>query len=84
MFCRRKQREQDLDRELRSDMELEAEERGADADALHSLQAYGVAPNDPWSFIAAVLLMAAVGSAAAWIPARRATKVDPMVALRNE
>ncbi len=45
---------------------------------------YGVAPNDPWSFAAAVLLMAAVGAAASWIPAQRASKVDPMVALRSE
>ncbi len=45
---------------------------------------YGVAPTDPWSFAAAVLLMAAVGAAAAWIPARRASRVDPMTALRSE
>lgn len=45
---------------------------------------YGIEPNDPWSFAAAALLMAAVGAAAAWIPAQRASKVDPMAALRNE
>jgi predicted permease len=45
---------------------------------------YGVAPNDPWSFAAAILLMGAVGAGASWIPARRASKVDPMVALRSE
>lgn len=45
---------------------------------------YGVAPTDPWSFAAAVLLMAAVGAAASWIPAQRASRVDPMVALRSE
>jgi macrolide transport system ATP-binding/permease protein len=45
---------------------------------------YGVKPHDVWSFLAAALLMAAAGAAAAWIPARRASKVDPMVALRCE
>ncbi len=45
---------------------------------------FGVAPNDPWSFIAAVLLLAAAGAAAAYFPARRASRVDPMTALRND
>jgi ABC-type antimicrobial peptide transport system permease subunit len=45
---------------------------------------YGVGPTDPWSFAAAVLLMSAVGAAAAYFPARRASRVDPMTALRNE
>jgi len=45
---------------------------------------YGIQPNDPLSFLAAGLLMATVAGMAAWIPARRAARVDPMRALRCE
>jgi len=45
---------------------------------------FGVKPTDPASFIAAALLMTVVGALAAWIPAHRASRVDPITALRCE
>ncbi|HEV8042346.1 MAG TPA: ABC transporter permease [Bryobacteraceae bacterium] len=45
---------------------------------------YGIRPTDPASFVVAAILITAVGAAAAWIPARRASRVDPIQALRNE
>lgn len=47
-------------------------------------QLFGVAPLDPATFLGVSVLMAAVTMAACYIPARRAMRVDPMVALRND
>jgi predicted permease len=45
---------------------------------------YGIEPHDPLTTIGAAVLMVAVAALAAWIPARRAAKIDPMEALRYE
>ncbi|HEY1110496.1 MAG TPA: ABC transporter permease [Opitutaceae bacterium] len=45
---------------------------------------WGVTPADPLTFIGAAMLLLTVATLASWLPARRAAKVDPMVALHAE
>ena len=45
---------------------------------------FGVPPWDPPSMIAAVLLLGGVGTLAAWVPSRRAVRIDPREALRGD
>jgi ABC-type antimicrobial peptide transport system permease subunit len=45
---------------------------------------YGLQPTDPTTLIAATLILLAIAIAAAYGPARRASRIDPMQALRHE
>lgn len=51
---------------------------------LLSSQLWGVSANDPLTFSIVVVVVVAVGAAAAFLPARRATRVAPLIALREE
>ncbi len=45
---------------------------------------FGLEPGDPGTLVAASLVMAVVALVAAWLPARRASRMDPLAALRYE
>jgi ABC-type antimicrobial peptide transport system permease subunit len=44
---------------------------------------FGVAPHDPVTFIGVALLMALIGMVACWIPALRASRIDPAITMRS-
>ncbi len=54
--------------------------------AAHTIRAYlfGVRPLDPMFYLAAIIVLAAAALVAAYVPARRATRIDPVQALRAE
>jgi len=45
---------------------------------------FGVSTSDPLVFTGVTAVLATVAMAAAWVPARRATRLEPVVALREE
>jgi putative ABC transport system permease protein len=51
---------------------------------LFSSLLYGISANDPVTFVGASLVLLAATAVACWIPARRATRIDPLIALKYE
>jgi len=45
---------------------------------------YEVSPTDPLTFAAAALVLIAAAATASWLPARRATRINPIVALQGD
>jgi putative ABC transport system permease protein len=43
---------------------------------------FGVEPHDPTTFVGVAVMMAAIGIIACWIPALRAARIDPAIAMR--
>lgn len=46
-------------------------------------RSYSLTPRDPATMVGAIVVLAAVGGLAAWLPARRAARLDPAVLLRE-
>jgi putative ABC transport system permease protein len=44
---------------------------------------FGIEPHDPTTFVGVAMLMGAIGVSACWIPARRAARIDPAIAMRS-
>ncbi|HET6343336.1 MAG TPA: FtsX-like permease family protein, partial [Myxococcota bacterium] len=44
---------------------------------------YGVSPHDPFTIALALVLLAAIAAVASWVPVRRASRIDPLVAIRQ-
>ncbi|HJU67900.1 MAG TPA: ABC transporter permease [Gemmatimonadaceae bacterium] len=57
---------------------------GALATQLFASMMFGVSPLDPFVYVATALVLATIGMLAVYVPARRATQVDAMVALRSD
>ncbi len=49
-----------------------------------SSQLFGIEPNDPWIAVSTMALLTVISAAAGLIPARRASQIDPILALRYE
>ena len=58
--------------------------RRLDSTIRESDHAVGVGPTDPLTLTGMVIVVVAITLVTCWIPARRATRVDPLAALRNE
>ena len=56
----------------------------AGATRLLGAELYGVTPTDPLTIVGASTILLVVAIAACWLPARAATRVDPLIALRAE
>jgi putative ABC transport system permease protein len=57
---------------------------GFAATRLLSSELWGVSAGDPLTFSAVIAVVVMIGAAACFLPARRATRFDPLVALRDE
>ena len=56
----------------------------AAAGRLVRTQLYGVSPGDPVATVAAIVVLLTIAAVAAYVPARHATRIDPVITLRPE